>query len=117
MAIKLGKPNFFGVAILCAIALMLSFFVDMPALADTLLPQVTSTPTLGSKITLEKEPTSAPTSISTPSVISPITITTPTKHPLIYIRPLAKIAPDGLIRHPTRVIFSGGIGVDACLRI
>ena len=27
------------------------------------------------------------------------------------IRPLAKIAPDGQDAHPTKIIFSGGVGV------
>jgi hypothetical protein len=118
MAIKLGKPNFFGVAILCAIALTLSFFVDMPALADTLLPQVTSTPTLGSKITLEKEPTSAPTSSSTPSVISQITITTPTKHPVIYKVPKnpatqQELTPQEIAQKLSAVIFHRGFAAKA----
>jgi hypothetical protein len=55
MAIKLGKPSFLALAILCAIALTLQFFVDMPALADTLFVQTTSQPTLGSKISLTND--------------------------------------------------------------
>ena len=118
MSIKLVKPSFWALAILCAIALTLPFLVDMPAFADTLFPQTTSTPTLGSKITLEKEPTSAPTSSSTQSVISPITITTPTKHPVIYKVPKnpatqQELTPQEIAQKFSAVIFHRGFAPKA----
>lgn len=118
MSIKLVKPSFWALAILCAIALTLPFLVDMPAFADTLFPQTTSTPTLGSKISLEKEPTSAPTSSSTQSVISPITITTPTKHPVIYKVPKnpatqQELTPKEIAQKFSAVIFHRGFAPKA----
>lgn len=74
IAIKFGKPKFFALTILSTIiALTLPFLTSMPGNAQPFCQKATRA-LMSSKISPKTEPTSTPTSDSTPSVLSSPTI-------------------------------------------